>query len=491
LEPIKKKISSREAKNELWRRGCLVFKCHEVQKEMYELFYKSEPHTVHVWLLARQSGKSVLLAILALEAALRAPNSVVKLLTDTKVHLESIFEKIFQELLADCPEDIKPEYMKAKFIYQFPNGSQIQLAGSDSGHYERLRGSKAVLVLIDEAGFCTNLEDIVKSVLIPTTTHTKGKIILASTPPEDEEHEFIKFIEEAENVKTLIKKTIDDNPLLTEEEKKDIEKKMGGRHSERFRREYLVEIVKNSSTSVIPEFNEDLVKDIVKDWPRPPFFDGYVAMDLGFKDLTAVLFGYYDFRADKIIIEDEIIYDFKKKDASLPKFIAELLKKEEDLWLNPLTQEIKKPYLRVSDIDYIVMQEISRASHNQLNFLATKKDDLQAAINNLRVLLANHKIIINPRCETLIKHLKNVKWKSAKNKDVFGRSPDSGHYDAAHAAIYLARNIIFSKNPYPAHYGMGLQPGNFHVHNPIGFNNPNNTQVNILQKIFNNRNKNG
>ena len=85
-------------------------------------------------------------------------------------------------LLEDCPEHLKPTYIESKFTYHFANGSSIQLAGSDNKHYERLRGQKSDLVLVDEAGFCDNLKHIVKSILLPTLTHTGGKIVLASTP---------------------------------------------------------------------------------------------------------------------------------------------------------------------------------------------------------------------------------------------------------------------------------------------------------------------
>jgi len=46
------------------------------------------------------------------------------------------------------------------------------------------------------------------SILLPTTIHTKGKLILASTPPEEPDHDFIQFIEQAEQENCLTKKTL-------------------------------------------------------------------------------------------------------------------------------------------------------------------------------------------------------------------------------------------------------------------------------------------
>lgn len=469
-----------------WKTGFLKYKLHAVQKEMYDVFYNAEKRSTLVWLLARQTGKSYLLAILALETALRKNDSIVKLVTDTKLHVKSIFEKIFKELMDDCPEEFKPKYIQSDFTYYFPNGSQIQMAGTDNKNYEKLRGQKAALVLVDEAGFCSDLEDAVMGVLFPTTTHTGGKIVLATTPPEDPDHQFFKFLEEAENAKLLSKKTIDDNPLLSPEEKNAIEKAMGGRTSVRFRREYLVEIIRDSSRTVIPEFTEEAEKLIVNSHPVPPFRDCYVSMDLGGKDLTVLLFGYFDFRGDKVVVEDELVLDFSQKDVNLQKLSDKTIETEEKLWTNVLTNEFIPPFKRTSDVDYIALKEIDRLSGGKLYFSLAKKDDKMSAINHVRLLIQNNKISINPKCTTLIRHLKNVKWKSETNKETFSRSPDNGHYDAIDALIYFVRSIDFSKNPYPAGYGLNLRNDTYYVGGKQNFmdkNSPNN-QISVYKKLF-------
>lgn len=469
-------LTRRQITDEAWRRGFLYHRCHSVQQEMYKTFYAAKDNSTLVWLLARQSGKTVLLSILALEQALREPNSIVKILTDTKIHMEMILIPAMNELLLECPEDVKPEYSKSKFAYHFANGSQIQLAGSDGQNYERLRGQKSHLCLVDEAGFCDDLKNVVKSVLLPTTTHTGGKIVLASTPPGDYEHYFIGFVESAQSNGLLTKKTIYDNPLLSKEQVNRIIEEMGGKHSEQFRREYLCEIIKDGSTAVLPEVTPSLIAEIVKDdYPMPPYYDAYEAMDLGFTDLTVVLFAYYDFRADRLVIQDELVTN--GMDMHLSKLTSDILRKERELWTNVMSGEAKKPHLRVSDINYIVTNEIRKNSNNEVTFVATKKDDKEAAINNLRMQLAAKKIVIHPRCKTLIHHMQNVKWKSAKDKSTFARSPDREphHYDAVDALIYLSRSIQYTKNPYPSHYGYNLK--DLHVQNEASFNNRDPAQV--------------
>jgi hypothetical protein len=476
------KISRQEALSELWRRGILTYKLDSAQKKLYEKFYSSQ-HKVQTWLLSRRSGKTYLLCVLALEQCIKHPKSIVKFASPTKLQVNNNVRPLFDKLLDDCPPEIKPKLSTKDYIYYFPNGSEIQLAGTDGGHAEKLRGGDSHLWFVDEAGSCDDLDNIVKSVLLPTTLITKGKGILASTPPREADHEFIKFIEQAELRGSLTKLTIDDNPRLTNEQKEELFLELGGNHTEEARRELYCELIRDPSTSVIPEFTTTLEAEIVKEWPKPPFYDCYEAMDVGFNDLTAILFAYYDFRADKVIIEDE--FTVNGSNLQLNKLVGQIKDKEKGIWYDPLSQTTKTPYLRVSDINPIVQSEIRLHSNNEINFISTKKDDKDSAINTLRMMLAAKKIIIHPRCVNLIRHLKNVKWMSKNNKTKFARSQDDGHYDLVDAAVYLIRNIIYGKNPYPAHYGVSLRDA---FGNPVmkksEYSNDN-SQLDMYRRIFN------
>jgi len=486
-EKQKAKLSAR---HELWRRGSLSFKLDDTQKELYELFYNSK-HRIMTWLLSRRQGKTYTLSVLALEQCIRKPNSVVKFVSPTKLQVNNNVRPIFRQLLEDCPEDIKPEFRSKDYIYYFKNGSEIQLAGSDSGHAEKLRGGDSDIWFVDEAGSCSDLINVVKSILLPTTLITNGKGVLASTPPKESDHDFLKYIEEAEMRGSLIKKTIDDNPRITPQQKQELLDELGGPNSEEARRELYCELIKDSTTSVIPEFDIALEQEIVKDWPKPPFFDAYEGMDTGGKDLTVVLYGYYDFRADKVIIEDETVINFQNKDMNIEYLVKEINKKEKTLWTNPISLEYRSPYIRVSDINYILTQEIYKHSRRLfsaeqgVSFQIAKKDDADAMINNLRIMLANKKIIIHPRCVTLIRHLKNVRWDKQRKK--FARSTDDGHYDAVEALKYLVRVIEYKKNPYPAHYN--LQMSGLFVRDPEKFAQNGNQQLEIYKQVFGIRTK--
>ena len=100
-------------------------------------------------------------------------------------------------------------------------------------------------------------------------------------------------------------------------------------------------------------------------------------------------------------------------------------------------------------------------------------------------MLANKKIIIDPKCETLIRHLKHCKWKDKSAKDEFARSQDDGHYDGVDALLYFSRAINYNKNPYPATYGYDTR--NMYINNQEPFMSK--TPQEIYKQIFGSRPK--
>lgn len=444
-----KKLSPSEAREILWRQANLKFKLLPNQLELYNKYKESSSRTI-VWNCSRRIGKSRTLCIIALEICLNTKNAVVKYLSPTQKMVRTIIRPLMRELIADAPVELRPVEKSSAGIWYFPStGSQIHVAGCDGGRAENVRGGSSNLCIVDEAGFVSrDLEYIVNSILLPTTSTTDGKIILASTPPKSVAHEFIYFMNKARFEDSLITQTIFDCPLYTKDKIDEFARAAGGYDSITFRREYLAQILTDDSSSVIPEFTEELKLKVVKEWPKPPFYDTYVSMDIGVKDLTVALFAYFDFKANKVIIEDEIVMNGHSMTTDK---LAEAIKVKESLhFSDPFTGEVSPPLKRVCDNNLLLIQDLYRL--HGLVFYPTKKDDADAAINNLRILLKNENIIINPRCKTLIRHLQAATWN--KSRTSYDRSGDDGHYDALDACTYLIRNIHFEKNPYPAGFGL-------------------------------------
>ncbi len=438
------KVSQKVARDILWSKGNIAWKLDPLQQEIRQAYYKSS-NKINVWLMSRRLGKSHLLCALAIEQCIKKPGSIVKYLAPEGKQVKTIIKPIISDLTSDCPNDIRPQFKTQEMLYRFPNGSEIHLAGSDGGGAEKLRGTKSDLCIVDEAGFCNELKYAVRTILLPTMLTTGGKMILSSTPPSEPAHEFLDFIEEADAKGTLIKKTVDECPRYTRNfiEAEIVSQYPSGRQDPEFRREYLVEILKDENLSVIPEFTEELEKKIVIDAPLPPYYDAYVAADWGVSDLTVVLFAYFDFRNSRVVILDELIMNGAKMNTSV--LAAGIKAKEAALWHDQYTKEPKPIYMRVADNNMLLIQDM-QALHN-LNFLATEKTDKHGALNNLRILLQGERVHIHPRCTTLRTHLKYATWD--KNRRTYKRSGQHGHYDAIDALSYLIRNIVWSHNPYP------------------------------------------
>lgn len=448
-----------DARKKLWRMGVLEWKLDSTQRKIYEFFKNNESKTT-VITASRRLGKSYILTVIAAEYCLQKPKSIVKLIQPEQKMVRMNIKPLMEEVFKDAPPDLRPTFKTQDNIYVFSNGSEIQLAGTDNGNHDKLRGGNCHLALVDEAAFCTDLKYIINSILIPSTTLTKGKIVLSSTPPRTANHEFVRYMEMGELKGMGIKKTIwdavedsksEDNPRITKEIVEDIVKNMpNGEMSDEFRTEYLCEVLRDGDLTVIPEFTPEVEKDMVVAWPRPAFYDVYEAMDIGFKDLTAVLFAYYDFENGVVVVEDEIIMQGPKMTT---EFLAEeIVRKEQQLWTSPVTGEFNKPYLRVSDNNLIVINDLNRL--HRLLFLPTKKDNKEAQINQLRMMVQSGQIKINPRCKTLIQHIKNATWNNKRTE--FSRSADNGHFDSLDALLYLVRNIDRNKNPFPrGHFRYG------------------------------------
>lgn len=444
----KPNTTRQDAIDQLWRQGSLWWKLDASQKDLYNTFHNSEAKTI-VWNCSRRFGKGHTLLIIGMETCLRNPYVIVKYVAPQKRMVRTIIAPLIRKIIADAPSDCRPVYRTQEQSWLFPNGSEIQMAGSDNGNMENLRGGEANLCIVDEAGFCEQLDYTVKSILLPTMTTTNGKIILASTSPLSQDHDFCDFVKTAKLTGSLVVKTIDDidENRVSKEQKEAYIEELGGKESVTVKREYYCIQISDVDRMVVPEFTEELALEIVKEWKRPPFYDPYTSMDIGHKDLTFVLFGYYDFKHDKLIIEDEYVINGP---AMTTDILAENIKKKENiLWKDPILKEPIKPYLRVADRNLILINDLQRL--HKLTFIPTNNQEVMTIHNDLRMRMAAKKIIINPRCVTLISHLKGGTWdkqrkKYERNVDDLGREH---HYDGISSLVYMNRNILWSKNPYP------------------------------------------
>ncbi len=441
--PNLKDLTNEELIELLWRQGNLSWKLDTAQKEVYEFFHNCKEDVV-VCGVSRQTGKSFTATITGFEYCLKNPGVQVKYAAgDAKAALKAIRSNIMN-LCAECPFDLKPSFDRQLGCWKFKNNSVLYLEGLDSGKADSLRGTPAHLIIVDEAAFISDLNYAIYSVLMPMTLTTEGKILIISTPPKSKGHEFMEFVKNGReagsyfelDIYTYLEKVKNDHDFFRLRLPAErVEKIRKTTPPGIFAKEYLLKYETNMDDAVISEFDADLKARIVKPIARPELYYPYVAMDLGMKDLTAVVFGYYDPIDDKIIIEDELQVDSKKLNTD---YLAQEIKRiERELWGN-IHGELTVPVKRYCDInEQIAVSDLYK--RHGLKFIKSQKDDKAAAIENLRVLLYNEIILINPKCKNLIFHLENATWNKARTS--FDRSSIAGHYDFVDAAIYFARAI--------------------------------------------------
>lgn len=439
-------VSRKEAVNRLWELGILHWKLDPNQLGIYKQIDMSKSKT-HVLSASRRMGKSFMLTLMSVEKCMQKPNTVVKYVAPEGKMIKRDIRLIMREILKDCPRELKPKFNSQDNIYFFQNGSELQLAGSDNGNADGLRGGTAALCVVDEAGFANDLDYLIKSILLPTTLTTKGKIILASTPPREAGHEFTTIAQAARERGTLIERTVYDNPRISPEDLEAIIAEYpGGKDDIQFKREYECVFLVSEKDAVVPEFTKELEQEIVQEVNRPAFYDSYLGMDIGFRDLTVGILAYWDFREARLVIEDT--FSLNGSAMTTDRLASIIKEKEEATWMDPVTLTPNPVYLRVSDNNLILINDLYKL--HGINVVPTKKDNFEAALNNVRLWLQQKKIIIHPRNKELLAHLRNATWNKARTD--FARSSVFGHFDFVAALVYLVRNINTKRNPYPPGY---------------------------------------
>jgi hypothetical protein len=448
-------VSPQQAREILWRKGKITDFLLDVNQKLLRDQIKNKKRRTHVAVFSRQMGKSYGALGIAVEELLSRKNITICYVAPRLKQGKKIVKNNLDEILKSCPQDLKPKFDRDSSSYIFPSTkSKLELYGFNAEEIESARGPKAHMIIVDECGFMTNLKYGLRSVLYPKLNTTRGPMILVSTLPKSQGHEYWDLVKKAEFDEVLIKKNIYDCPRYSNEDIDMFAEEVGGYDSVDFKREYLNIMITDEDHAVIPEANEETLSKIVKQYQRPPYFDPYVSMDIGVKDLTGVLYAYYDFLTGKIVIEDEAT--FRGKLFTTANLAASIKKTEELLW------GLKKPFLRISDNNNLILLNDLNIDYG-ISFIPTAKDNKHAWINQIRILIAEERLIINPKCKQLIFHLKNATWN--KNKTEYERSLDGGHYDLIDALAYLIRNIAYSRNPYPKGYGMTYGDGHFRISN--------------------------
>src|ERR1039458_2040334 len=166
-----------------WQVGRLYVHLNPSQRKIYDAFKSTAPtHSKYVVNCSRKIGKSVLGLFLGAETCIQKKNSLVAFIAPTVDDVQEYVRQLWDVVFATCPEHLKPKLRKTQIV--FPNGSKILFRGVGKGvgtSYNNLRSFAFDLIILDEAGFSANLDEIVDGALVATLIPRNGNMLLLST----------------------------------------------------------------------------------------------------------------------------------------------------------------------------------------------------------------------------------------------------------------------------------------------------------------------
>jgi len=308
-----------------WSAGNLSYLLRPNGQTRFYDFIKSRIHSERsiepiVANVHRRMGKSYGGEIIGLERCIERPAQFVKFGAATDKDVEEIALPHLQELLSVKPPWIK--YEKKRHEHRFWNPSwgvgdghwsRLHLVGLNSDKGDRLRGRACDLAILDEVRNVKDLRYVVESVLAFQFVQREDPgIVMFTTPPDSMDHEFVSyFVKNSLDRSRYMKIAADENPDFSEEDKRMVIQAIrGGVGSVAWRREALCKFISDPEMLITPEMSQDSVREAVcvPSRERPPYFFPCCVIDGAYRrDKIAMLFGYVDFRAQVLVIEDSVI----------------------------------------------------------------------------------------------------------------------------------------------------------------------------------------
>ena len=470
-----------EAHRELWRRGQAHLALLDAagptggQRAWREKLLATAPLASSVWCVGRQRGKTFAAVFLAIEMCVTRPNAVVRYCAKTKDSAVAIVGPAWDFLVSTLPEEWAPTKGRNEFEWRFPNGSTLVLFGTDSQSFAKGRGPRTDLQLLDEVGFFQDLESV-ESALLPSLQTTGGRVLYLSTPPDSLGHTYVQRIRAAQASGNYVHDTFWSNPRVDHEAVVAAECARLGLSrdalfaSTYFRREYLAELVAEESRAALPAWTQAAHAELVGEWQRPQYWDGYQALDPGKTgDPHAWLAAWYDPQTSTVTIEDElelrsaahtvaqwasalkdkerVLYGVSAWDGTLlgaKDVLAEFSMLPEYLRDSVSESAPRQPYLRVGDNDGLVLSTLT-VDHG-IAVCPTRKDEKHLAVDALNDLIVSRRLRIHSRCVRLIEQLYSTVWNRTRSQ---WEHTDRDHGDLVDCAVYLARNVRWHRDCRP------------------------------------------
>lgn len=435
-------ISYKDMREYCWSKGNLSYLLWDQQLPIYEGIRSLKSNVDEaVMVVARQFGKSFLECILASEDCLLEKDCCVPIFGPTIEQCRDIVNPRMEAIKRECPFTNTIRRMKSEDKW-IVGSSEIQICGFDvnssSNRGKTVKRDAYVEEVVDSSP--DRFLESMRSDIGPALTHSKtGRIIYATTLPKIPDHPFITTtIPKAKLADAFWTYTIYDNKKLSRDQFIKCAKRAGCKVDDDgnileisidWRREFLCEVVRDGSVTVIPDFDRRLH---VRTASLPPSANFEVFIDFGgTRDRTVALLTFYDFNSNKLRVYDERNFDPNTS----TKVIVEGCREMEGQF------NVTKRWADCHGQTSVDLMELGYEISPVL------KTDWQASVNNLQTMFRLGQVEIDPRCKLTIVTCDSGQFN--KQRTDFSRdSRELGHCDAIAALMYAAR--CFDRgNPYP------------------------------------------
>lgn len=433
-----------------WQMGRLYVHLNPSQRKIYDQYKLSaQANSKFVVNCSRKIGKSVLGMFLAAETCIQKPKALVAFIAPTIDDVQEYVRQLYDVAFASCPEELKPKLRKTQIV--FPNGSKILFRGVVKGvgtSYNNLRSFAFDLIILDEAGFSANLDEIVDGALVSTLIPRNGNMLLMSTPPVTPDHAFKAYCDQAELDGAYMKLTIRDSHYSLERQEKFI-KDLGGLTSHKVRREFFCEFVIDTDFQLCPEWKPEFERELPQDDNFKYWFK-YEGLDQGWSDNSVCLFGYVwhpKGQPSQIHFADEV--SMKSPEQTTDHLAQTIIAKEKEVFGK---HEVKR---RIADNNTPSLLQDFTLRHQLYFYPVESKTYLDVMVSDVRELVKDRRVTASLKCAQLIGCMRNGVWTKtkggARGKE-FSRSKTFGHYDGFAAAMYFIRSVDMATNPLPPEF---------------------------------------
>lgn len=396
----------------------------------------------------RRLGKSFLPVLLGIETCLKKPHQHVIFGAPTYDQVRQIVVPLLDQVLSTAPDDLRPKSRGYQWTFKNPwfweeqGHSTFSIVGVNWRRGDRLRGTFADRIFLDEVRDVEELRYIYEEVLLPQFVgREEPLLVMMTTPPRNLDHDWAThFLPQSISSGRYICVRGSENADFEERDRKMILKALGGDEtSTAWQREVECQLVADRKDLITPEFLDHESEIVCETYDRPKWLVPYTCMDTGYDpDYTGIVFGYVDFLRGYLVVEDE---HFEKR-MTLGDINKVVRSKEVALWGKSPYHDIR----RVADLDERGLADLLRGF--KLFFRPVEKYNAEAALGKFRTRLQNSQVRILSRCKNCIYQLKYGIWN--KNETDFERSEQIGHWDCGKALVYLNRMVNWRENPIPA-----------------------------------------